>query len=557
MRLLYIICCLFISGNAFATDLYVDTTAGACTGNYSISSRDCSGSDGNSYATVQAAITAMSGGDDIYLRGGTYLPLQLTGNSASGEVGIPQSKDGSSENWSSIQSYPGEWAILDGDNKCGARGAVLGLRDWDKDGATDIKYWKFERLEITGGASTDLSAASGIWGNGGPFIVRYCYIHDNLANTGGANPCGIKGMVWEDSTVEYNYFKDNGSNGSSNEIHSVTGPQIHSDYLDGVANWESAPVDFDHATKNNTIQYNLFNNANSYAYSGIHYKSRQYLTPKTNVSWTYEDQGDKIHHNIFLNHLRSIGLQQDFAQVYNNIMVTPTSTSSQIGITVVDDQGWAGQVATVIYNNTLIKGRLLHNFGYSTYVVNPYIYIYNNLFDQAPANGDGSAVIDIGDHYMQTTFTYESARVDLTNNYLYRGSSTDIRVTRNTGGCYSYLSPSEYDACYTETNYNKTSSEGSDNLYSSGYLTRGAHVVEGAVTIAGGGHGGSHPYLDGVTLPSYIGATNPDDNDWVAGVLALDVSYFTSQTAGSDPTWIEGESEPEVPANAIQGVSIQ
>lgn len=63
-----------MAGVADAANIYVDGTLGAdCTsGNYSTSARTCTGSNGNAYNTIQAAVTAMSGGDDIYLRGGTY-----------------------------------------------------------------------------------------------------------------------------------------------------------------------------------------------------------------------------------------------------------------------------------------------------------------------------------------------------------------------------------------------------------------------------------------------------------------------------------------------------
>ena len=51
-----------------------------------------------------------------------------------------------------------------------------------------------------------------------------------------------------------------------------------------------------------------------------------------------------------------------------------------------------------------------------------------------------------------------------------------------------------------------------------------------------------------LALSGQFGATNPADDDWVAGVLALDASYFTSATNGSDPSWIEGSgSSPSTP----------
>ena len=85
------------------------------------------------------------------------------------------------------------------------------------------------------------------------------------------------------------------------------------------------------------------------------------------------------------------------------------------------------------------------------------------------------------------------------------------------------------------------------------YITSGSYPLDDTHTVSNGGLGGSHPYLSGVTIPSYVGAVNPSDSDWVAGVLALDVTYFTSATAGSDPSWIEGSgSSPSTPT--ITGV---
>jgi hypothetical protein len=53
------------------------------------------------------------------------------------------------------------------------------------------------------------------------------------------------------------------------------------------------------------------------------------------------------------------------------------------------------------------------------------------------------------------------------------------------------------------------------------YRTRGEHVLEGAATIANGGRGGAHPYLPGVSIPAYVGATDPANDAWVQEVLDL------------------------------------
>ncbi len=70
------------------------------------------------------------------------------------------------------------------------------------------------------------------------------------------------------------------------------------------------------------------------------------------------------------------------------------------------------------------------------------------------------------------------------------------------------------------------------------YIARGAHRLEGSVTIADGGIGEAHPYLSGEVLPSYVGAVNPADSDWVQGVL--DLADLTALKNGSgDPAWVE------------------
>lgn len=65
-----------------ATVRYVDGTAGACTGNYSISSRDCTGSDGDSFATIAAGISPTVAGDTLYLRSATYTTPIAMGSKA-------------------------------------------------------------------------------------------------------------------------------------------------------------------------------------------------------------------------------------------------------------------------------------------------------------------------------------------------------------------------------------------------------------------------------------------------------------------------------------------
>src|SRR4030095_7072409 len=56
-----------------AATIYIDGSMGAdCTsGNYSIASRNCTGSAGNAYNDIQAALTASAASDTIYFRSGS------------------------------------------------------------------------------------------------------------------------------------------------------------------------------------------------------------------------------------------------------------------------------------------------------------------------------------------------------------------------------------------------------------------------------------------------------------------------------------------------------
>jgi len=103
-KLIIILMIIAFPSVAFGATRYVDTTAGNCSGNYSIASRNCSGSDGYSYSTIQAAVNACNTGDVIYMRGGTYSEI---------DIELPTSKNGSAwtaGNYTTLGSYPGEWA---------------------------------------------------------------------------------------------------------------------------------------------------------------------------------------------------------------------------------------------------------------------------------------------------------------------------------------------------------------------------------------------------------------------------------------------------------------
>ena len=521
--------------NVQGADIYVDKTlSGNCSGNYSIANRTCSGSDGDAYTTVQTAVTAMSGGDDIFIRGGTYYE----------NVFIAQSKDGSSNNYSSIQSYPGEWAIINGQNNAGY---TLGHRDTGSLGRNDRHYWLFQRLEITGGTNgTDGGYGIGI--NGDHFIVRYCFVHDNFATSGSENPGGIGGYCWRDSVIEFNRFYHNGTSSGDNGGDVM----IFADYR-----YTKPEVYFNTGTyegyyyARNSIRYNYFSGGSA---NGVRQKSsmnmlgnddnRDYSLPHQYMTW-----GDKIHHNIFENYSHA-GAQiwQDFAQVYNNIA---SNADLEVGSYT---SGYGQRIAhQLFYNNTLLNGsQILRMEGRSDTNVTPRMNALNNIIDNFSYAG-----VHIGWPGPDEAHTSITQSI-INRNYIYRPTGEGHLQVGGYDG--EGRTVSSFNSYYETNNYYKSTSEGSDNLFqgtsgSSQYKTRSTHVINDGITVKNAG-GGSHTYLTNVTLPYYIGATGasdsgadwdpnnplPDDAGWLDYVLSL--KNIDTLKSGGDNT-----SRPSAPSD--------
>jgi hypothetical protein len=107
MRVLFVACVLvmWLTSDAWATTRYVDgTLVSDCTSNnYSISSRNCTGSDGNAYNDFASAVSPTVAGDTLYIRAGTYTQqIDLSG----------PNKSGTSAAWIKIAGYPGETVVI-------------------------------------------------------------------------------------------------------------------------------------------------------------------------------------------------------------------------------------------------------------------------------------------------------------------------------------------------------------------------------------------------------------------------------------------------------------
>lgn len=546
-------------------NIYVDQNlASDCvSGNYSIANRFCDGSDGNAYNTIQKAVNAVSIGGTIYMRGGIY--RENNGNTEV-DIEIPYTKNGDSweaGHYTTLTSYPGEWAIIDGEGTA-PKGNVLGMNGMSYCSTCVLRYWKFERFEITGGGLVgDQRGGSGLWIPEGPFIMRYLYIRDNWDDQELNNPAGVVLYRPQNSFIEYNYFYHNGCNAGSN----CRQIAIFNDYCDELnsSQCQNPPFantvnDINRATRGNTIAYNLFDGGPTNATIGLGYKASQLLDPSNGSLWTNKLLGDKVHHNIFLNHSsEGARLRQDYLQFYNNIVE---------GNVTMNEYHSSYRLKPTIYNNTILTGSI-RSWSYADgsgtdEPFNPWEYVYNNIFDYSPTANNESRALNWFAYANGTCSNIDTSNMDITNNYVYRPqTATHVYMSGKTtcGGQYGQMSLSEFNTDYGESNYYKASSEGADNLMNglsgaNAYITRGAHIITGSIILANGGIGGVHPYLANINMPSYLGATNPSDYNWVAGVLSLANTAILQAGDSNNPSWIEGNVSDAIPPSAPQNLSV-
>lgn len=99
-----------LAHGASAKTFYLDGNLSSnCTsGNYSIANRDCSGSDGDVYNNLADVITALAGGDTLYIRAGSY--TRTTNNLALGSLHITAS--GTAPQHTVISAYTGEQPVI-------------------------------------------------------------------------------------------------------------------------------------------------------------------------------------------------------------------------------------------------------------------------------------------------------------------------------------------------------------------------------------------------------------------------------------------------------------
>ena len=148
-----------------------------------------------------------------------------------------------------------------------------------------------------------------------------------------------------------------------------------------------------------------------------------------------------------------------------------------------------------------------------------------------------------------------NAKIDR-NLFYQKITSTPFRIGRPTASsCTDRLTVAQFNKCYSANNWDKSNS----GLYLGSswpdkYVTNGSFVISGSTNIANGGIGVPHPYLSGVRLPTYVGAANPNDHAWVAGVFNLGVLDSNGvpinlrDAPAGDPAWIEGSVPHKIPS---------
>ncbi len=204
-------------GKVEAIEIYVDADPGAdCSGNYSIANRLCNGADGDSYQAILDGIDAMSAGDTVKIRLGSY----------TGTVHIdPAVLTGTVGNTVTIRAYNGEAVTLTGD----VGHTAFRIGNFDE---ADGEYYIIQGLKLVCGGANNKALttyncsnsqflnnemtgcdASGVFtdDDNDNNIYRFNYSHDN-GIAGGARDHGFY-LQDSNSLIEYNLAIDNHDSG--------------------------------------------------------------------------------------------------------------------------------------------------------------------------------------------------------------------------------------------------------------------------------------------------------------------------------------------------------
>lgn len=488
-----------------------------------------SGAIGAPFATINKGISVMQPGDTLYMRGGTYHQL----------VRFPTGKQGTPDKWFTMSSYPGEWAIIDGQHNLNA----CLIEAFDMGPTACPKYWKFQHFEVTGGGSANGVCPGGgmsFW-TGCHLVFEYLYVHDNYGG-GSDNNAGLgianNGQGAQYITIQYCYFKDNCDPNNIN-CANIT---FFADYV-----MQPASVVIANGRQGNIVRYNLLEGS----HHGIKSKAAQYLTQDiTGANMTYKDLGDQIHHNIIRYHRgEGVSARQDFIQVYNNIVTGENSRNGvYLGSTQCDPE--REPFHGCVYNNTFIgvdTGIAYPERTVYTTAFNPYCRFYNNLLTSQKPEQDGANDLNLFCTYNSMTDSgIQFDKVFVEKNLFHSRTSTaeviDVGYVSNDYSTSAFIAKGYSKVLYATTT---DPFSGSSEQYVPNFTMK---VGDAGTTLDKAGVGGAHPYLSGVTIPAYLGAANPTDHNWVNGVLSLATLSNLQKFNETTPSWVEGAT-PTQPEN--------
>ncbi|NLF73992.1 MAG: hypothetical protein GX575_33720 [Candidatus Anammoximicrobium sp.] len=540
--------------------LYADNTlrSDLTDGTYRAEKRSGGGSDGNAYTTIQAAISAMEAGDVLLLRGGTFKErnVRLLRNGKSGDV-----LKGTPEKWFTVQSYPGEWAVVDGghhEETIDGKRIVFSVFHQSGAGERFPAYWRFAYFEVTGGGPAlvgpdgkvrthaDIQPIGGngffLW-PGRHIVFDHLYVHGNYGGSGPNGGAGIKIMNEnggaQDILVTHCRLRDNGWPGEKNQ--NLQNIVFFTDYA-----WGNFPkIDIGRAAVRNEVRYCLLEDSAV----GIKYKGTQYLCLNhEGTDMTAKDAGDRLHHNIVRDCGRGLLFCQDFGQAYNNIVV-----GCDVGIEIGSPPatGYRELFHVAVYNNTTIdcktnivqwKGWSEKACNYRTPPFHPHFHAWNNIVVNAAseASADRAPLAILPTYTKPVEIDFKTVHVE---NTLFAGRSPEQPTIR--AGSASYSVADAMKAGWGKWLWTCPDAAAlfSGKQDAAAWKTRGDFVISAAVgdrpavTVGNGGKGGDHPYLPRVRIPDYVGAVpsgkcsgaawdpakaDPDDAGWVDYVLGLE-----------------------------------
>lgn len=239
-------------------------------------------------------------------------------------------------------------------------------------------------------------------------------------------------------------------------------------------------------------------------------------------TFNYSAQGDKIHNNIFLNHsYLSIYANGDFDQIHNNIVEMPSGVGNEgirVGQTSIGN--YRGPWRSIVYNNTVIRGArggiAFWNKPSSATTLYSQYWCYSNILD-SPQDSDSNQDISVNKYYQTAPQWDTDNGLRVKSNYFYNSqNSIFLRVLSIDYNLVAMKSASFGGLNYIHSDNNITlykGISGADRYKTKNLTVEQTSISQGSIVSA-------HPYLN-ITLPTYIGATDPSNDGWVNIVWSL------------------------------------